>query len=748
MNIRTVLFAGLLVAGFLPAPRALAGEGFLPGAYGPEAAGRAGADTAVAGEATSLKTNPAALAWLRRNRSDINLQAFFNKLDLEAGPAGANHNGDEDFFTGNFAYAFIPSKLATDPFEYWSRYEEEEVKALTRRARYRGRLETTLSGLPRTLELKGSGLGFWVSDIVLRGRVRGGRIRARFVLPPLERLPEGRRAVECKATFAYRLLGEADGGPPSLTLTAYGHHETILLKGEPGAWRRQSIAMALQETGLPPRASLTAVSAGTGVELRDLVIFRTYLQGERRVDVRSPIEKKDVRIEEDPGLSTVILDTAPGPFRPAYEEDVLWGLEGPEPFRGEDLAGLVLEFRYGFEGGASKGSLALAVNGETADRMDVAPEAVEPSAKEEMEKRRATMDWLEREKVHLGVGVFTDAWIAADYGNLPSDAGEHEGQVRYGLYSAVLGGAVELHPDASVGLSVDAVHGRFFNLDGLFSQPASILGAYENAYRLQTGRDRVSLQVDADDLFTWGFGARLGALLRPVENLTLGATVHSPVYMGRHGGKATADFSDDFLFSGFDTWLRANVPLPLAGEVPFDGEYDAFITGFRLPLRASVGLAYRIADAVTVALDGTYIGWSHALDRLTLKFTRGSNPNTDTVVGRTFTARLPLRFQDQWVAALGVSADLHENLTVHAGWRYATNPVDEDAAHPLVPAHTQNVVALGATVRVRSLSFSLALQHGFDAKISTGDSLHGPLLDGSSFTIREEYAVLGVSYEY
>jgi len=91
---------------------------------------------------------------------------------------------------------------------------------------------------------------------------------------------------------------------------------------------------------------------------------------------------------------------------------------------------------------------------------------------------------------------------------------------------------------------------------------------------------------------------------------------------------------------------------------------------------------------------------------------------------------------------------VHENATLHAGYRWASSPVKGDASHPMFPAHAEHFLSVGMTLKHRALSFHLAVQHGFDAELHVGKSVHGPLLDGSTFTLRQETAVVGISYEY
>ncbi|MHC5081013.1 MAG: OmpP1/FadL family transporter, partial [Planctomycetota bacterium] len=492
----------------------------------------------------------------------------------------------------------------------------------------------------------------------------------------------------------------------------------------------------------------TAVSEGPKVELRKITFLRTFGQGGKRTQTRTPVADEDIRIEEDPGLSKIILATASGPFKTSSQEEEIWILAEAERFKGQDLKRLILEFRYGFDGGGAKGNLALLLDGKEMARKTLEPKPSLPPGKGELERRRRSVAWMEREKLHLGFGLFTEAWIASGYGNLPSNAGEHEGQLRYGIYSITVGAAIELHPNFAVGASVSLAHGRFFNLDGLFSQPASVLHGFETPYRNVTGQDQVSLQVDTNDLFTWGGCGRAGFLGRLWDDFSVGAAIQSPIFLGRHGGHARVDLTDDFLFSGFDTWLQVNGGLPLGGYQGYEGDYDAYITGFQMPIRGGVGAAYRLFDAVTVAVDGEFIGWSSSGSRMTMKFTRGSNADSNTLTGNTFKIRLPLGLKDQWTAAVGLSADLHPNLTVHLGYRWASSPVKETRAHPLFPGHVQHYAAMGISLKHRALGIHLSVQHGFDAQLKLGTSVHDPLFDKAEFTLRQETAVLGISYEY
>ncbi|MHC5040502.1 MAG: hypothetical protein ACYTHM_24590, partial [Planctomycetota bacterium] len=528
-------------------------EGFQAGSAGNESSGRAGADLAVANDSMALRSNPAGLAWMRRNRSDVSVRGLFNKLDFEAGPSGQPYNGDQFFAGVNWAYAFIPSQLATDPFREWSLVKHKAMESFTARSRYAGRIEAPLKIVPKRVDLRGSGTGFWISEIVLRASVPGERTWVRYRLPSFEDLGPERPVSECSVEFEYRLTGKPEAPSPSLTLSAYGQNESALLKGKGGEWNQGKITLVLSPTGLPPEAVLTSVSEATAVELKNIVFLRTFGQGGMKNQARTVVPDEEVTLEVDPGGNRIILATSPGPFRADSSEQVLWSLAESGRFKGEVLASLTLEFRYGFEGGGAKGKLALLVDGKEVARKEYEPAPEVSPAGDEMAQRRRAVDWMEKEKVHLGFGFFTDPMFGAGYDSLPSDAGVHEGQLRYMMYSVSLGGAIQVHPMLAVGASFDVSHGRFLNFDGLLSQPAEgILRGLAPSYIAQTGKDRVSLQFDSNNLFAWGGAARLGLLARPVGNLMVGMTCQTPMFMSRHGGKAQVDLTDDFLFTGFD----------------------------------------------------------------------------------------------------------------------------------------------------------------------------------------------------
>ncbi|MCU0723380.1 MAG: outer membrane protein transport protein [Planctomycetes bacterium] len=740
------LVLGCLLGAAAPAARASEPSGSR--SAGPEAAGRAGADLAVAREAFSLRTNPAGLARHPRNRSDVSSVNAFGRIEFLAGPARDPYNGDQGFFTGNWAFAMKPSELPEDPLSAWPRREAETLEALGRRARYEGTLEVPAAGPPAKIEVLVQGTGFWVSELLLRARVQGDRVRRRFPVPGLAPLEEGQEVRECRAEFEYRLAGDPAAPAPSLTLSAYGQTAGVLLKGAPGEWLRGEVAISTGRTRLPPDASLTVVSEGLAVELRSLSFRRAFEQGAKRHEARTAVPDADLRAQEDRDGGEIVIASAPEGVRAGAEEKSAWALDDPGRFRGETITALVLEFRYGFEGPGAAGKLALLLDGKEVARRTLKPREEIDLADRETAERRARVEWLERDKVRLGIGVFTDGWLAAGYGDIPSDAGTHEGQIRYGLYALTVGAAVNLHPAVSIGASLDLYHGRFFNFDLTAQQPTAILGSFDATYRALTGRNRVSLQIDANDAYAWGAGGRVGVLLEPVKDVFLGLAFRTPGWIGRYGGKAGADFTDDFDATGFDSWLAAAGNLPRSGAEGYGSSYDLNLTGFGIPWRAGAGASWRIAEAVTLAADGEYVRWSDAADHLSLKFSRGSNPDAAAVAGSTFHARIPLRWKDQWIASLGLSADLHESFTLHLGYRYATSPAEGDAAHPLFPVHVQHTAALGFTARAHELSFHLAVQHGFQASLATRSSEHGPLFDGARFRLQEETLTVGVSYEY
>ena len=85
-----------------------------------------------------------------------------------------------------------------------------------------------------------------------------------------------------------------------------------------------------------------------------------------------------------------------------------------------------------------------------------------------------------------------------------------------------------------------------------------------------------------------------------------------------------------------------------------------------------------------------------------------------------------LGWDDIWVVGLGVQHNLTDDLTLRAGYKYCTNPIDEDVTFFNVgsPLHAKHLLSLGGSYRItKQVIFDISYSHVFES------SQQGPWYD-------------------
>jgi long-chain fatty acid transport protein len=160
-------------------------------------------------------------------------------------------------------------------------------------------------------------------------------------------------------------------------------------------------------------------------------------------------------------------------------------------------------------------------------------------------------------------------------------------------------------------------------------------------------------------------GASAGILYKPMKELSLGLSFHSPIKY---------DFKGDAT-----TTLGAGTPAPyvptLSKMVP-SGNITAPLT---VPMVITLGAAYHISEALLLSGDFQYNAWS-SYDQLTITFeswkdpTSGSNISTST-----------RDYKNSFIARLGGEYIINESLTGRLGVLYDKNPVQDARLDPTLP---------------------------------------------------------------
>jgi len=143
-----------------------------------------------------------------------------------------------------------------------------------------------------------------------------------------------------------------------------------------------------------------------------------------------------------------------------------------------------------------------------------------------------------------------------------------------------------------------------------------------------------------------GGGFSLGAMYKPLRDVTLGVAYRSPTWSGDlEGGRGRAT---------------------LFGIVPV-GLGDISIADFRLPQRISAGVAWDATERLKLMGEVRWLNYEHStLDVAAIR--------TDGLIDLRYP--LPLGYRDQWAFIAGAEYRLDEHWVIGGGYHYATPPVD------------------------------------------------------------------------
>ena len=155
--------------------------------------------------------------------------------------------------------------------------------------------------------------------------------------------------------------------------------------------------------------------------------------------------------------------------------------------------------------------------------------------------------------------------------------------------------------------------------------------------------------LDGKDNSAWGFN--LGALYKPIENLSFGVSFHSQVKYNFTGTASTTG------------------PSQLASEFPNGGASADLTT----PINLAVGVSYRVIPQLLLTADYQYVGWS-SYDSLTVNF------DSPQMVESS-----PRLYDNSFILRFGAEYDLIRNLKVRAGIYYDKDPVKAEYLNPSLP---------------------------------------------------------------
>ncbi len=321
----------------------------------------------------------------------------------------------------------------------------------------------------------------------------------------------------------------------------------------------------------------------------------------------------------------------------------------------------------------------------------------------------------------------------------------------------------------SVGVSLQVLYSQF-ELDGGIAQPLSSLqdtfeisSIFLDAKQLYTIADVDDAKTDSENNNgSWGLSGRIGLMFQS-RFLSLGVVYQERGHTTDYFGRALVDGEDQI------ATLTSNLGGPAAlalldpsidPNAPFVGNYDMRIQDVHFPRMVGVGLSVRPAPWLSLGLDYTFIHWSDAFRQFKARLYNGDSQNLDALVGTTIRVRVPLRWRDQHVIALGASALLHEgqdivegvpswSLVWRAGYNYAKSPTPKSTTTPQQPTISEHHLSTGFTVQVGPLmELTTAVEWALPNKINTNTHRGDLTLSDSEQEVSLLFVYLGLGVNF
>jgi long-subunit fatty acid transport protein len=321
----------------------------------------------------------------------------------------------------------------------------------------------------------------------------------------------------------------------------------------------------------------------------------------------------------------------------------------------------------------------------------------------------------------LGVSVAPDVAMSANWAYLDPPGGL--GGTSYGLQknkSVILalrsaaGVGYEVNRKLSFGATVGVIYNQnTLQAPYIFQTQATLAGA------------KTLL-----DLHTHGTGwnGTFGALITPNSKLRLGFSYKTRTIVHSNGdasGNAGAQFAT------------------LGAPFQPDFHYNAGVET-KFPQSFSGGVSWQAHQRLRLNLQGNWINWSKAFDRLPVSLTNGNNSDINGFVGsNSMQDVIPVQWRNQGVFGIGVESPVGEHLSLRGGYSYATNPVPSATLTPMTAAIMQNTIGTGMGYSHGRYNFDLAYQAQLPASASVGQS---SLRSGEYNNSKVEVAVQSLTF--
>lgn len=305
----------------------------------------------------------------------------------------------------------------------------------------------------------------------------------------------------------------------------------------------------------------------------------------------------------------------------------------------------------------------------------------------------------ENSPLSFGLGAYSPFGLSARW---PQGTGFRtvatEGSLKYFTVNPVV--ALKLSDKLSIGGGVTANYAQIDLRQGLF-YPTQPFDAF---------------QFSGDG---WAVGYNLGAMFKPIEQLSFGVSFRSGTEINFQGH--TSDHN--------------NVPISGLG-IPTFNERIGASSRFKFPLKAIFGVSYRPTPKWNVEFNADYTDWNQ-VQAVTVKQDRAPLvlPQNIPIV---------LDWESSWYYEFGATRYFDNNWHVSAGYIFNENSMPSAHYQPLVSDLDRHFFSAGVGYKGKRFDFDVAYQFGYgpDRTVSgSAPSATGQTADGKYGFISHAIAV-------
>jgi long-chain fatty acid transport protein len=300
------------------------------------------------------------------------------------------------------------------------------------------------------------------------------------------------------------------------------------------------------------------------------------------------------------------------------------------------------------------------------------------------------------EKLLIGIAAYVPAGSGAEWDAKQLSAlsyGITEGKAGNTLIYKSMIGVVSISPAVAYQATDWLSLGATLNANYAFMKIKKPAAFEVKAYNLKYAEQY------EENTSAWGFGATFGLLAKPLDKLSIGLTVRTPVSI-TFKGDAKNDIASNPL-------IQLQAP-----GIPTESGIERKATW---PLWVGLGISFKPIAKLILHFDAQYTQWSK-IQTIKAKY---DNLKWEAVFAADGALELKWKDTTQW--RFGLEYALCSKMSLRAGYYYDPSPSPAETLNILLPEITYNVITIGLGYKTDKLNLGVCLEYlmGKDQK-STG----------------------------